>query len=72
MKSTTNKKTQEKVYPYLGVDDYTGRIIFFTGPGAGVQVNTAKRGERALGYYAPNWAEQSFRLFQGEVILSND
>jgi polysaccharide deacetylase 2 family uncharacterized protein YibQ len=75
MKSKVKQKTAEtpkNKYPYLGENNRTGRIVFFTSPRSGMQVNMAKLGTRGLGYYDSTWAEGLFVPFSGTVTLSND
>jgi hypothetical protein len=62
-------ETPKIEYPYLGVVEHNGRIVLFTAKSTGVQVNDV---EGELGRSTHYWAEDDFKLFHGEVILSND
>ena len=71
MKSIINKEIDlENKYPYLGISDDNGLIILFTEKETGIAVNPDCN--YAIGHYSNTWFESQFKVFKGNVILSND
>ena len=68
MKSIVNEGLENK-YPYLGINDNNGLIILFTGKETGIIVNNNT--DYYIGHYSNIWTENEFKVFKGNVILSN-
>lgn len=60
-------------YPCLKIAKDSGRIVLFTEPRTGMQVNTAEKGTYKMGRYCVDWWERDFELLPDncEVVLSN-
>jgi hypothetical protein len=80
MKSSINTKEKpkpEKPFPKLMIGLLTGNIILATGKDmyepllVGFVVHCNDK-SYTMGYRGSNWSMNSFKDFEGEVILSND
>lgn len=76
MKSTISKVidtklTRESTYPLLGIVLRTGCIVLFTSFGCGAVLHQASA-NTSLGYHSNSWMMDEFKLYLGEITLSNN
>ena len=66
------KKERPRVYPYIGKHPLSKIVVLFTEEDSGVVLEEGDGSRFRRGEYSPNWNEGAFKLFEGEVVLSND
>lgn len=72
LRSLSEPKKLEQKYPYLGVGNLSGKVVFFTGPDVGFVINLGNAITFKLGEQSSSFSEDGFTPYDGEVILSND
>lgn len=65
------KKERPRVYPYIGKHPQTKVVVLFTEKDSGVVLEEGDGSSFERGKYSPDWNEAAFKLFEGEVVLSN-
>lgn len=76
MKSTISKVidtklTRESTYPLLGIVLRTGCIVLLTSFGCGAVLHPGSASTH-MGYESSSWMMDEFKLYLGEITLSNN
>jgi hypothetical protein len=71
MKVTVNEKSQEKKYPWIGINNLNKSIVLFVSENNGVTLKSGSS-HHEIGECSINWDEKLFESFDYEITLSND
>lgn len=63
-------KKKELSYPCLKIHE-DGTVILFTDTATGIVLYSPKKDSNFLGQYEDDWCEETFKEYQGQLILEN-